>query len=106
LLRGSNDFESLTHYQGWLEGIADQVNHRNRVRIDEERSHLQPLPPTPAADYTELWVRVTTSSTIHVRLMVYSVPARLIGERLRVHLYDDRLECYLGTTEVATRPRI
>jgi hypothetical protein len=34
------------------------------------------------------------------------VPARLIGERLRVHLYDDRLECYLGTTEVATRPRI
>jgi hypothetical protein len=106
LLRGSTEFESLTHYQGWLEGIADKLNHRNRTRIDEERPHLQPLPPTLAADYTELWVRVTSSSTIHVRLMVYSVPARLIGERLRVHLYDDRLECYLGTTEVATRPRI
>jgi hypothetical protein len=38
--------------------------------------------------------------------MVYSVPARLIGERLRVHLYDDRVECYLGTTEVASLPRV
>jgi hypothetical protein len=38
--------------------------------------------------------------------MVYSVPSRLIGERLRVHLYDDRLVCYLGTTPVLTPPRV
>lgn len=38
--------------------------------------------------------------------MVYSVPARLIGERLRVPLYDDRLVCYLGTTPVLTLPRV
>jgi hypothetical protein len=74
--------------------------------IEEERPHLQPLPAYPTADYTELWVRVTSSSTIAVRLMVYSVPPRLIGERLRVHLYDDRLVCYLGTTHVLTLPRV
>src|SRR5919108_3855637 len=85
---------------------------RGQDQPPQSRAHRRRTPasstftPLPAADYTEVWVRVTTSSTIHVRLMVYSVPARLIGERLRVHLYDDRLECYLGTTEVATRPRI
>jgi hypothetical protein len=64
LLRGSTEFESVIHYSGWLEGIADKINHRHRARIDEERLHLQPLPP-------EVWVRVTTSRTIQVRLMVY-----------------------------------
>ena len=38
--------------------------------------------------------------------MVYRIPSRLIGERLRVHLYDDRLQCYLGTTLVLRLPRI
>ena len=30
--------------------------------------------------------------------MFYSVSSRLIGHRLRVRLYDDRLECFLGAT--------
>jgi hypothetical protein len=30
----------------------------------------------------------------------YSVPSRLIGQRLRVHLYDDRLECFQGSTPI------
>lgn len=28
----------------------------------------------------------------------YTAPSRLIGHRLRVKLYDDRLECFLGST--------
>jgi len=106
MLRGSYDFASVVNYQAWLEGVVDKTNGRNQKRIEEERPHLQPLPAHKAADYTELWVRVTSSSTINVRLMVYSVPSRLIGERLRVHLYDDRLQCYLGTTWVLRLPRI
>ena len=34
--------------------------------------------------------------------MFYTAPSRLIGHRLRVHLYDDRLECFLGSTPVMT----
>ena len=105
-LRGASDFESRAEYQGWLEGVVDKLNHRNRKKTAEERPHLQPLPVRQAADYTDLMVRVTSSSTIHVRLMVYTVPSHLIGERLRVHLYDDRLLCYLGTTPVLTLPRL
>ena len=37
--------------------------------------------------------------------MFYSVPSRLIGHRLRVRLYDDRLECFLGATPLITLRR-
>jgi hypothetical protein len=35
----------------------------------------------------------------------YTVPSRLIGHRLRVRIYDDRLDCFLGSTHVATLRR-
>ena len=31
----------------------------------------------------------------------YTAPSRLIGHRLRVRLYDDRLECFLGLYHLA-----
>ena len=33
------------------------------------------------------------------------MPSRLIGHRLRVRLYDDRLECFLGATALMTLRR-
>jgi hypothetical protein len=30
------------------------------------------------------------------------VPSRLIGSRLKVHLFDDRIVCHLGATPVLT----
>jgi hypothetical protein len=33
------------------------------------------------------------------------VPSRLIGHHLNVHLYDDRLECFLGSTQIITLRR-
>ena len=38
-------------------------------------------------------------------LVFYTVPSRLIGHRLRVRIFDDRLECFLGATPVATMRR-
>jgi hypothetical protein len=40
-----------------------------------------------------------------VRGVLYTVPSRLIGSRLKVHIYDDRLVCYLGASPVLTVPR-
>jgi hypothetical protein len=34
------------------------------------------------------------------------VPSRLIGERLRLHLYDDRIEAFLGAAPAVTLPRL
>jgi len=35
----------------------------------------------------------------------YTVPSRLIGHRLLVRLYDDRLECFQGSTHIVTLRR-
>ncbi|MBS3894661.1 IS21 family transposase, partial [Serratia marcescens] len=37
---------------------------------------------------------------------VYSVPSRLISQMLKVRLWDDRLCCYVGSTEVLSCERI
>lgn len=50
-------------------------------------------------------MRVTSSSGFVLRKVFYSVPARLIGQRLRVRLYDDRLECFLGGSRVLSLAR-
>ena len=45
------------------------------------------------------------SSAFTLRKVFYSVPSRLIGHRLRVRLYDDRLECFQGATHIVTLRR-
>ena len=51
-------------------------------------------------------MRVSSSSTINVRHVIYSVPSRLVGQLLRVRLWDDRLSCYVGSNEVMNSPRV
>jgi hypothetical protein len=106
LLRGSNDFKSVEAYQVWLEKVVSQHNQRNAIQLNIEREHLQSLPKFKTADFTEAVVKVSSSSTIDMRRVTYTVPSRLEGEALRVHIYQDRLECFRGTTQVITLPRI
>ena len=48
---------------------------------------------------------VTSSSGFALRKVFYTVPSRLIGYRLKLRIYDDRLECFLGQSRVLTLPR-
>jgi transposase InsO family protein len=105
-LRGSADFDSLADYQHFLGTVVASIHRRNRARITTERAALKPLPCTRGVDYTETIVRVTSSSTITLRHELYSVPARLIGEHLRVHIYDDRLMLYHGGQALLTLTRV
>ena len=106
LLRNSNDFESVTDYEHFLSDIVCDINSRKQDKVEEERRHLLPLPLQRTADYTEKVVRVSTSSTIQIKRVLYTVPSRLIGESLRVHIYDNRLDVYLGTTLTETLSRV
>lgn len=106
LLRGCYDFTSIEAYQSWLDSVVHQHNRRNATEVTVERDYLQPLPSTKAVDFAEVCARVSSSSTIDVRRATYSVPSRLIGENLRIHLYHDRLECYLGATHVINLSRV
>lgn len=106
LLRGSKDFMHVDAYQAFIDEVVQQHNRRNAKTIAEERRALQPLPLHRAADYTELNVVVSSSSTIDVRRVTYSVPSRLQGETLHVRLHDNRLACYLGHAHVIDLKRL
>lgn len=105
LLRGSRDFDSLDGYRRFLDEIVGRRNARLNKRLELERSALKPLPQRRTTDYEESVVTVTSTSGFVLRKVFYSVPSRLIGHRLRVRLYDDRLECFLGTTALMTLRR-
>lgn len=105
-LRQSTDFPSVAAYQDFIDQVADRLNRRCRARFEEEQPRLQALPQQHFADYKELTVLVTGASTIEVRRVLYSVPSRLIGERLRIHLYHDRLVGHLGHQRIVTLPRV
>jgi len=105
LLRGSRDFDNLDAYRRFIDELVGRRNVRNGKRIDLERPALQPLPTRRTTDYEETIVTVTSSSGFTLRKVFYSVPSRLIGHRLRVRLYDDRLECLLGSTPLMTLRR-
>ena len=48
---------------------------------------------------------VTSSSGFVLKKVFYTVPSRLIGFRLRLRIFDDRLECFLAQSHVLTLPR-
>ena len=105
LLRGSCDFEDLAAYRRFIDEMVGRGNARNRRRIEIERAALSPLPRRRTSDYEEKTVVVTSSGGFTLRSVFYTVPSRLIGHRLRVRIWDDRLECFLGSTSVLTLRR-
>jgi hypothetical protein len=105
LLRASRDFEDLARWRGFVDEIVARGNARNAKRIEQERLALKALPERKTQDYEEVLVDVTNSSAFTLRKVFYSVPSRLIGQRLRVHMFDDRLECFQGSTLILTLRR-
>ena len=105
LLRGNRDFDDLDAYRRFVDEIVGRRNANNRKRIELERPMLAALPKRRTADYEEKIVIVTSSGGFILRRVFYTAPSRLIGHHLHVHLYDDRLECFLGATRMMTLRR-
>ena len=105
LMRGASDFDDMPAYRRFVDEIVSRRNARNAKRIDVERAALQELPVRRTSDYEEVTVRVTSSGGFTLRKVFYTVPSRLIGHRLRVRLYDDRLDVFIGGTPLMTLPR-
>ena len=96
LLRGSADFESVEQYERWLWEVLERVNALRSKRICEELNAMKPLSVERLAEHSEIDVRVTSWSTIRVKRNTYSVPSRLIGERVRARVFEDRIEVLHG----------
>ena len=104
-LRGSTDFDDLDGYRVFIARVVGRANAHRAKRIEAERAVLCDLPAMRAADYEETGVQVTSSSGFILRRVFYTVPSRLIGHRLGVRIYDDRLELFLSGTHHLTLPR-
>jgi len=105
LLRGSGDFADLASYRRFVDEVVGHANARRHKALAIERARLKPLPSRRTDDHEEELVIVTRNGGFALRRIFYTVPSRLIGHRLRVRLYDERLECLLGGTLVLTLPR-
>ena len=106
LLRGSRNFESREAYGRFLKDLVTVRNAGRRKRLDEELPRLRRLPDRRRESYKRLPVRVDTGSLIHVDRNTYSVPSRLIGERVEVRLYVEHVEVWCAQKEMERFPRL
>ena len=105
-LRGNFEFATVADYQALIDQVVTTLNDRCADTFQREQPYLQTLPQYRVPDYEVLTVRVSSRSTITVRRILYTVPSRLVGRQLEIHLYHDRLRGYLSHKCVVTLPRI
>ncbi len=94
LVRGTRDFRDQDEYERFVAGVARKANAARGPRVAEDIEAMRPLVVDRLPEYSELVVPVSSTSTIRVKSCAYSVPSRLIGSRVRVRLYEHRLEIY------------
>ncbi len=96
LLRGSREFGSQEAYESWLEQVTEKANRLRSRRLTVELDAMRQLRVERLPEYSEVEVGVSGWSTIRVKHNAYSVPSRLQGERVRVRIFDARLEVFHG----------
>ena len=106
LLRGHWDFDSVSDYQNWIHKVVHQANGLRHKKLQAELKVMRPVTVQRLPVFTEEDVRVTTWSTIRVKRNTYSVPSRLIRERVRARIFDDRIEVWYGQSHQLTVPRL
>jgi len=96
LVRDNRDFESVEAFESWAQEVATKANALRGERLTEELAVMRPISVKRLPEYSKLDLQVTGWSTIRVKHNAYSVPSRLIGEWVRVHVYDRVLEVRHG----------
>jgi hypothetical protein len=105
LLRGSRDFETEAAYQAFVLGVVKAGNRARQDKVAQELAVMKPLPPTRLSEYDEVYCRVSSASAIRVKKVGYSVPARLIGQEVKVEIYERELKLYSGREFLLSLPR-
>ena len=100
LLRGSREFENLPAYEQFVAETVRRLNARCARAWEAERACLKPLPVRRTADFEEVDARVSKFGVLSVKSVLYSVPSRLAGHRLKVRLHSTHLDAWLGGVKV------
>ena len=96
------------HLAAWTRDVADVRVHGTTGEapmtrfLRDEAHRLRPLADRPSFQPTREWVRrVQADCTVELRRNWYSVPWRLLGERVRVVVHGARLTVHHGAPVVA-----
>lgn len=100
LLRGSREFDDLPAYEQFVAETVRRLNARCARAWEAERTCLKPLPARRTADFEEVDARVSKFGVFTAKGVLYSVPSRLAGQRLKVRLHMAHLEAWLGGVKV------
>ena len=92
LARGSRDFESGAAWQAFVDETLRKANANRGRRVAEDLAAMRELDVAKLPEYVEEDVQVSEWSTVRVKHCAYSVPSRLMGEWVRVRIFEDRLE--------------
>ena len=106
MLRGSRDFASRGDYPLFLKKIMAGRNANRKERFDEEMAVLSALPARRLEMARRIKAKVDSGSTIHVGGNTYSLPSRLIGEQVDVHVGAETLDVWHRVRKIDTLPRL
>jgi len=106
LCRGCHDFASEEAFDHWLAQALQKENNRRQRRLQEELATMKPLMVTRLPAFKELEVWVSQNSTINVLGNLYSVPPRLMRQKLRVRIYENHLRVFYANTPIQEMPRL
>ena len=106
LLRENRDFPSVEAWEGWAQDICRSHNKRRRPRVAEELAAMRPLSVAAFLEFDEIPTKVTSESILVVKRNTYSVHPRLVGEQVRVRIYEMRLEVWHSGQLVLEMPRL
>ena len=93
-VRGSRDFDDKDAYYAWLCRIFEKRNRSRSLRLKDELLVMREYKVRRLPEFSEHDLRVGESGTIRIKSAVYSLPSRLKGEKVRLRVFDDRVEVY------------
>lgn len=106
LVRGSRDFETVEAWQSFVDAVARKGNVAHGRRVAEDIAAMRELDVSKLPEFVEEDVCVSEWSTVRVKHCAYSVPSRLIGEWVKVRIFEDRIEVRYGGKEQLSCERL
>jgi hypothetical protein len=96
LVRSSRDFASLAEWQSFVDDVNRKGNKAKSAKVTEDIAAMRELNVAKLPEYIEMQAVVSSWSTVQVKHGMYSVPSRLIGETVRVRLFESRIEMWFA----------
>jgi len=96
LVRGHRDFDTVEAWQAFIDDRQRKANGARQRRLDEDVAAMRPIAVDRLPEFAEEDARVSDWSTIRVHHCAYSVPSRLIGEVVRVRIFEEKIEVYFA----------